>query len=316
MPRPPLRALAVLSIVLVLGGCAGTWESIGAGLAYRKVALPDEQVRLDLPYRNDDDADAEKHRLDLFLPDPAIRDWPTVVFVHGGGWTSGDRATKVLGIEPARNIGRFFAAHGVGAAVISYRLQPGVSWREQVEDVADATAWVHREVGRWGGDANALFLSGHSAGAWLAAWVGLADSPLARLGLDRSGLCGLVLVSGAGYDLEDEQTYALGAKRSYFENLFADDDPEWARSASIRKHVDEPVPPVLILSAEGEPGKFRRQGDLLFRAIEDRSPMAQRFVVPGQDHQRIVVSMSRAGDPVSRSILDFLEWAPCSSAVE
>ncbi len=291
-------------------------ESVGAGLAYRRVALPDEQVRLDLPYRSDDAADPVKHRLDLFLPGPGERDWPTVVFVHGGGWTDGDRATSVLGIEPVRNVGRFFAANGIGAAIISYRLQPGVSWRQQVEDVADATAWVHREIGRFGGDANALFLSGHSAGAWLAAWVGFNDSALARLDLDRSGLCGLVLVSGAGYDLEDETTYALGANRSYFENLFADDDPDWAHSASISLHVDQPVPPVLILSAEGEPEKFRRQGDVLFQSVEGRSSMAQRLVVPGQNHQRILVSMSRIGNPVSRSILDFLKWAPCPAVVD
>ena len=306
-----IRVILVLMIPFVLGACASTLESVGAALAYRGVALPEERVRLDLPYRSDASADSRKHRLDLFLPKAGARDWPTLVFVHGGGWTDGDRAASVLGVEPVRNIGRFFAAKGIGAAIISYRLQPAVSWRDQVEDVVDATAWVYDRIGEFGGDPEAIFLSGHSAGAWLAAWVGLSDSPLARVGVDRSHLCGLVLVSGAGYDMEDEKTYSLGASRSYFEGLFADEDPEWARSASILRHVDDPVPPVLVLSAEGEPEKFRHQGDLLFRAIEDRSPMAQRLVVPGQNHQRIVVSMSRDGDPVSRSILDFLSWAPC-----
>lgn len=296
-------------------GCADVWGSLSAGVAYREAPLPRSQVRLDVAYRADEGAHPEKHRLDLFLPEEGEEGWPTLVFIHGGGWTAGDRATNVLGLEPNRNIGRFYAARGFGVAVLSYRLQPEVSWRDQVADVADAVAWVHREVAREGGDPDALILSGHSAGAWLAAWVGLSDVPLARVSLERSSVCALVLVSGAAYDLEDEKTYELGASRPYFEDLFGDDDPDWTRSASILRHLDEPYPSTLVMSAGGEPEKFRRQGDMLFDGVVARAPLVERVVVPGSNHQKIVVSMSRADDPVSESVLSFIDETSCRKDV-
>lgn len=300
-----------LWIAVSATGCSSLFESMGAALDYREAALPASRMRLDVPYRTDPEADPDKHRLDLFLPEEGARGWPTLIFVHGGGWTEGDRATRVLGIEPNRNIGRFYAARGYAAAIVSYRLQPEVDWRAQVRDVADATAWVHEEVARLGGNEDAIVLAGHSAGAWLAAWVGLDDAALERAGASRASLCGLVLVSGAAYDLEDEETWRLGASRAYFEDLFGDDDPDWARAASIRHHLDPPFPPTLVMTAGGEPPKFQRQSDLLVDALDAMGASTQRFVVPGGNHQRIAVGLSLEGDPASNEILEFLSWTAC-----
>lgn len=292
--------------------CTTTTEMLEAALAYESAQWPEANARLDLPYRADAEADPVQHRLDLYLPSDAVSGWPTLIFVHGGGWTSGDRAMSVFGIEPIRNIGRFYAARGFGVALLSYRLQPKVSFREQIEDVAQATDWVRREIATLGGDPSALFLGGHSAGAWLAAWVGASAAPLAPLAMDRSDLCGLVLVSGAGYDLQDEETYRLGANRAFFEDLFGDDDPDWARAASIFAHLDAPLPDALILSASGERESFRRQGDLMAAAFRARGATATRVVIPGQDHQRILVSLSLETDPVSATTLDFLRTTKCA----
>lgn len=329
--RRPSRADAGLAaacsgllLFLFLAGCAGSLETAQAGFAYRQAKLPAEQAHLDLAYRSDADADPDKHRLDLYLPaaaaNPAAEPnaasdpYPTLIFIHGGGWTHGDRAMGALGIEPMRNVGRFYAARGIASAVISYRLQPGVTWDEQIRDAADAIAWIEEHIVDYGGAPDRLFVSGHSAGAWLAAWNGLAEGPLARAGADRSRLCGLILVSGAGYDLVDEQTYALGARRSYFEERFGGDRPGWAEAASVVGHIGSPVPPTLVLSAAGEPEKLERQSDLLFEALQSHRRGAQRIIVPGQNHQRIVIGLSRPGDPVSEAALTFLQDTPCPAA--
>ncbi|HEU0075769.1 MAG TPA: alpha/beta hydrolase fold domain-containing protein [Dehalococcoidia bacterium] len=114
----------------------------------------DLRVLTDLPYR-DGSANA-KHRLDLFLP--VGEGWPLLLFFHGGGWTAGNKAMVVAGADVYGNIGRFLASSGIGAAVVSYRLQPAVTWREQVADVAAAVAWVHDHAASYGGDP--------SRGAW------------------------------------------------------------------------------------------------------------------------------------------------------
>lgn len=299
---------------LFLAGCAGTLNAVGAGLVYERAEHPVGLAKLDLAYRSDAEADPEKHKLDLFLPANVAPGWPTLVFVHGGGWTSGDRATRVLGVEPYRNIGRFYAARGYGVVVPSYRLQPDATWQDQVDDVAAAIAFARREIARRGGDPNAVHLSGHSAGAWLAAWVGLEDSALAAWGIDRSALCGLVLVSGAGYDPEDDETYALGASRLYFEKRFSTGDDSWAEQSSIRRHLDPSSPPALVMNAKGEAVTFERQADLLFGALFEVAPDSERFSVPGLNHQSIVIAMSAEGNPVSDATLRFLARRSCGPA--
>lgn len=312
------RLGAATLLTLILSGCAGTLETLDAAAAYERAALPESRIQLDLAYRAEPvpGADPDKHRLDLFLPDPppgqGREGFTTLVFLHGGGWTHGDRALGLFGIQPLRNLGRFYAARGYGVVVPSYRLQPGASWREQLDDVAAAVAWTRREIGRHGGDPDAVLLGGHSAGAWLAAWVGLSDAPLARQGVDRSMLCGLVLVSGAAYDLEDEETWALGVSREYMEARFDDGEEGWPRRASILSNLDAPVPPALVMAAAEERASFHRQADLLHGAIESAAPGSRRLTMPDQNHQRILVAMSREADPVSEAVLDFMGERDCA----
>lgn len=303
--------LAAAVSVLLLAGCAAQRETLGAAMAYRGVDWPSERVHFDLAYRAGPDFDDQKHRLDLFLPAEGKTGWPTLVFVHGGGWTHGDRRLGALGIEPMRNLGRFYAARGYGVVVPSYRLQPGVDWASQVDDVAAAVAWARENIARYGGDPDAIALGGHSAGAWLAARVGLADAPLARHRTDRGALCGLVLVSGAGYDLADEATYEAGASRAYFERRFGGDG-DWQTRASVVTNVDAPVPPALLLTAEGEGPTFERQSNRLFEIVSPLAPASMRHEVAGQNHQRILVSMSREGDPASEIALAFLDEIGCA----
>ncbi len=77
-------------------GCRSAFYWVVMPFVYREAALPEEQIVRDLPYRSDPAADAEKHRLDLFVPAASgnPRPWPVLAFVHGGGWTSGDKALR------------------------------------------------------------------------------------------------------------------------------------------------------------------------------------------------------------------------------
>ena len=303
--------LLAVAGLLVLAGCAAQRETLGAAMAYRGADWPSERIRLDLAYRDGADFDDEKHRLDLFLPAEGRTGWPTLVFVHGGGWTHGDRRIGAFGVEPIQNLGRFYAARGYGVVVPSYRLQPGVDWSAQVDDVAAAVAWARENISSFGGDPDAIALGGHSAGAWLAARVGLDDAPLARHGTDRRGLCGLVLVSGAGYDLADEATYEAGASRAYFEQRFGGEG-DWQARASVVTNVDPPTPPTLVLTAEGEGPTFERQSNRLYAVVSPLAPGSKRHEVAGQNHQRILVSMSLQGDPASEAALAFLEEIDCA----
>ena len=123
-----------------------------------------------------------------------------------------------------------------------------------------------------------------------------------------------MLVSGAGYDPEDDETYALGASRLYFEKRFSTGDDSWAEQSSILRHLDPSSPPALVMNAKGEAVTFERQADLLFGALFEVAPDSERLSVPGLNHQSIVISMSAEGNPVSDATLRFLARRSCGPA--
>jgi len=280
----------------------------GMAVLYRPASLDDGRVRRDICYR--EASNDPKHLLDLFLPNG--RGWPTLVFVHGGGLDAGDKALRVSGADVYGNIGRFYAGHGIGVAVINYRLQPKVTWRQQVQDVAEAVAWVYKNIENHGGDHGQLFLGGHSAGAHLATRVALDSEPLAQLGFSRRILSGIIAVSGAGLDLGDPLTYQLGARLNHYEVRFRCGDPtdKWKREASPISFAGPGAPPFLILYAEGDPKCLHRQSQLLHEALQRHNIPSELLVVPGESHKRIVLTLSRPDKTSAPAILRFISRSP------
>jgi acetyl esterase/lipase len=284
-------------------GCAIV-EHAGIALLYKRAPLADTQVKYDVPYV--DHSQLTEQRLDLFFP--MGTNWPVLIFVHGGNWDAGDKGLRVGGADVYGNIGRFYAARGIGVAVINYCLQPMVNWREQVKDVAAATAWVHAHVAEYGGSPNRIFLCGHSAGAQLACRVALDPKPLAEQGLTPSIICGVISVSGAGLDLADQKTYDLGAKRAYYTARFGGKYPRgiWQQEASPVTYVTSNAPSFLILYAAGESRALQRQSQRLSEVLEREQVPYRLVVVPGQSHARMVLTLSRPDRTSADAILDFI----------
>ncbi len=318
-----MRGLWLLACALSASGCAVVY-GLGIGLVYEEAELPEAQVLHDLRYV--EGSDSEKHRLDLFLPTPdSVRTdpWPTVVFVHGGGWTEGDKDLAFGGADVYGNIGRFFASRGIGAVTVNYRLLPSVGWPEQITDVARAVAWVAEHIALYGGDPDALFLMGHSAGAQLAARVALDPEALAAAGASRERVCGVIAVSGAGYDLIDEETYALSNDPGYYARRFNPEpapakaggtDPDWQTDASPIRFADATAPPFLVLYAGGESRALQRQSRLLDAALGEAGAESVVVVVPRQSHERIVLTLSRDDQTAAPAMLDFVRATACGEA--
>ncbi len=296
-----MGAVGLALTAALLGGCAAV-TAIGVKLLYRRAELPDAQVVRDVAYRVAAAGETHGDRLDLYRP--AGTGWPVIVFVHGGNWDSGSKDLRAGGADVYANIGRFYAARGIGVAVIDYRLQPGVDWRTQVADVREAVRWVHANVASHGGRPDRIFLMGHSAGAHLSLLVAL--DTLALPGIRPRGV---IAVSGAGLDLVDEQTYALGEDPRYYSKRFqgGDTTAAWQRAASPVHHVHAGAPPMLILYAAGEKRALHRQSQLLAAALDSAGVPQRTVIVPGESHSRIVLTLSRPDRTAAPAVLEFLE---------
>ena len=303
-----LRLFVTLSALLASQACAPVYW-VGAKFLYDKAPSP-PRMQLDVSY---DPAapDDPKRQLDLYLP--GGRDFPTVVFVHGGGWAWGDRTQSFGGADVYRNIGRFLASHGIGAAVIGYRLVWPMDWHAQVGDVARAVAWVQAHAADHGGRADRIFLMGHSAGAQLAARVATDPAWLTQEHGTIAGICGVVAVSGAGYDLGDIETYRKGADPLYFAERFGGSrlDGTWWRDASVVPGLDTGDPPFLVVSATGESASLRRQSSLFHDALQGAGVPSTFVAVKGSSHERIILELSRDDKTAGPAVLKFLRDTPC-----
>jgi poly(3-hydroxybutyrate) depolymerase len=154
-----------------------------------------------LTYASRDGADLV---LDLYLPaNPLRRPAPVIVFLHGGGWSGGTRAT-------GPDFARYFAQDGFAMASIEYRLTPSIAFPANVEDVRTAVRWLKANAAAHALDPDRICLWGTSAGGHLAAVAGLAPRGTFE-GADNSNQssavrCVLDAYGPTRFDVMDAQT--------------------------------------------------------------------------------------------------------------
>lgn len=122
--------------------------------------------------------------LDIYYPINS-KNFATIIWFHGGGLTGG---TKEI---PNALLEKGFAVVGV-----EYRLSPNVKAAACIEDAAAAIAWAIQHIENYGGRTDLIFLSGHSAGAYLTMMVGLNKKYLAKYNIDANSIAGNIAFSG------------------------------------------------------------------------------------------------------------------------
>jgi acetyl esterase/lipase len=241
----------------------------------------------DLAYRTDEDADS-RHKLDLYVPSGA-KNYPVLMFVHGGGWKSGNKSLYVA-------LGRTFARHGIGVAIINYRLSPKVKHPAHVEDAAKAFAWVKANIGKYGGDADNITLMGHSAGGHLVSLLAVDPTYLKAEKLEPEQIRGVISVSGV-YEVDPRAelyTPAFGTN--------ADD----CRKASPITYVSGKHPPFLIAYADHDYETFDRQAIDFHAALEKSKSPATLLKIEHRNHISVIVSILSDTDPLNEAVRKFV----------
>ena len=264
----------------------GFYRAAERRTALTRSAFPHQLV---IPYGPD-----PKQRLDLYLPSsPAPAGAPVFVFLHGGGFREGDRAQYGFVARP-------FLEHGIVTAVASYRLaEQGARYPDQPQDARRILQWLHRNVQRHGGNPDVLYLGGHSAGAILAADLGVDRAWMDGLGIPRQALRGIVAISGR-YDL------SVGGRPGE-RDLYAP-TPEAKRLASPVHRIKDPVPCALVALGAREPERL--EDSRRFAAqLGAAGVTAKLFVIDGADHAQAV---ERLADPASELFHESLSTLDCA----
>jgi len=125
-------------------------------------------VEENVPYAS---VDGSELHLDVYEPTGRVGQQPAVLLIHGGGWTSLDKSTM-------RGMGNFLARYGFVAFSADYRLFHGGGnrWPAQLDDVQRAVRWIRANAVKYGVNPERVGAFGHSAGAQLAALLGMEDT--------------------------------------------------------------------------------------------------------------------------------------------
>lgn len=225
-------------------------------------------------------------RLDLYIPEGLAAPAPVLLFFHGGSWQSGSKTFY-------RFFGQAFASVGIIVAVADYRLYPQAKYPIFVEDGAAAFRFVHAEIARHGGDPARLFLSGHSAGAFIAAM--LACNPV--FGVDRTGIRGVIGIAGA-YDF-------LPLYDPVLIDIFGGDR---VMATQPIKYARNPSPPMLLATGTADRtvgGNSRRMA----KRLKEAGNEVELIEYPGVTHLGILRALApgfRTRTPLRADMLRFI----------
>jgi len=253
------------------------------------------EVHRDLFYT---EAKNKLQSLDVYSP-PDGKDHPVIVWIHGGGWSKGDKAS--LQQKP-----QAFVDKGFVLVSVNYRLVPAVTVKDLMADLAQSVRWVRDHAAEHRGDPNSLIIMGHSAGAHLAALLCTDDRYLKAADVPMTSLKGCVPLDVSAYDIPKRIHDVDDGISKTFKTIFGTEEAA-QREVSPVHYVskDKGIPPFLILHVASR-DDTKAQAHWLAGKLAEASITARVVAAEGKTHGTISSDLGGADDPPTLELWKFL----------
>lgn len=264
---------------------------------------------------------------DVYQPkNPSGTALPAVIFIHGGGWSSG--SYKGGSTKP------YLVEHGYVAVSIEYRLSKVAPWPAQLEDCKMAVRWLRANAAKYGVDPNRIAAWGGSAGGHLAACLGtMGDQTQFEGDGGYPGVSSQVQAVVDGSGPVDFTTGSEGLKGStpttdspmlltLFGGSFAEKSAIYKQGSPIT-YVKAGDPPFLVIHGDQDHSVPIAQAEKMVAALKAANVPVQYIVVHNADHGGKAAPgfppPSPTADEVNQQALAFLDHylknsAPASPA--
>ena len=239
-------------------------------------------------------------KLDIYYPDSASP-WPVTMYIHGGGWSKGDKAEGAGALEiPA------LQSAGFMVVAINYRLAPENPFPAMIEDAKCAVRYLRAHASEYDLDPNRIGVWGGSAGGHLVNLLGTTDesagfdvgeyldqSSRVQAVVDMFGPTDLIVQFEGGYE---------GASR-----VFAGFD---AALASPVTYVTPDDPPFLLFHGDSDPLVPIEQSQIFLAALQAAGVPAKLVIVENSGHsfkpdEGKTISPSR--QEIAQMVVEFFE---------
>jgi acetyl esterase/lipase len=226
------------------------------------------KVKRDLIYTKYEER--EMH-LDLFYPKKKSKEgYPVVLFIHGGGWRSGD---KSMDWQMAGQL----AAEGYVTATIEYRLSTEAHYPAPIYDIKTAIRFLRSIANKYSIDTNRFAICGVSAGGQLAALLAMENgdgtfpdkgdylkySSKVQASIDIDGI--LCFIHPEAQEGEDKPG-KLSAATQWFGVPWKDDRTKWDEASALF-HANKNSTPILFI-ASAQPRFNAGREDLIIKLNE------------------------------------------------
>lgn len=240
-------------------------------------------------------ADADYwQKLDIYLPEGAHHDLPVFCFLHGGAWVNGCKEWMGFMAPPILSLPAIFVAP-------SYRHAPAARFPAQLDDCADAVAWIHRNIAQYGGAPDKIHFGGHSAGGHLAALTTLRADVLAKRRLPPDVIRACYPVSGV-FDLCTGRAHSL-ENRKPVDWLLA--DPAQAPAASPIETLAGNRTPFFVSWGTDDAPELAPQSRAFVAALRRQPGRIEALELPGYDHW---MTNECGGDPAHQWTRTVRRW--------
>ncbi|MBS1707926.1 MAG: alpha/beta hydrolase [Armatimonadetes bacterium] len=203
---------------------------------------------------------------------------PLLVFIHGGGWISGDRTMYADEAVWAAQL-------GFASACVSYRLAPLHPFPAAVADVQAFVRHARRHHAELGVDPTKIVAMGNSAGGHLAAMAGLCPTDLGT-GEPAERADAVVCISGIS-DLREPDTRSLPIAMSFVEQFMGGSYGELSEQfakASPLAYVDSQAPPFLVYHGDDDEIVPVEQSRALAAALREAGAAVDYHEMTGEGH--------------------------------
>jgi acetyl esterase/lipase len=225
-------------------------------------------------------------RMDLFEPAKSDgKSFPAILFIHGGGWSSGDRSMEFP-------LAQRLATRGFVTAAVEYRLSPEARYPAAVHDLKAAVRWLRAHAAAYYIDTAKIGVCGGSAGGHLATLLGatngirqfeeagenLRHSSNVQAVVDIDGPVDFTHPAESGKD-DDPQKPSAG--RRWIGFTFKERPDLW-REASPLTYRNEKFPPIAFINSSIE--RFHVGRDELIDRLKSLNVYYEVHQIPDTPH--------------------------------